>query len=72
MILGFVITGPMIVVFGLVLLLLIFFEVAVGLRWIKLGRNRLKIHKWVGVGVLGLAVLHGLAGASFALGWRIL
>jgi hypothetical protein len=72
MILGFVVTGPLVVAMGLTLLLMTVFQVLVGLRKIKLGRNRLVIHKWTGFAILGIAAVHGLLGATFALGWTIL
>jgi len=72
MILGIPVTGPEIVTLGVLLWLVTLFQVLVGLRWIKLGRRQYKIHKWVGISILGLAVLHGMAGAAFALGLHIL
>lgn len=49
----------LIVAGGLTLFTLLAFQLIVGLRWIKLGKNHLKIHKWTGIAMLGLAVFHG-------------
>ena len=72
MILGIAVTGPMVLVLGVALLLLTVFQVLAGMRKIKLGRNRMKIHKWTGFAILAIGVVHGLLGATFALGWTIL
>ena len=72
MILGLAVTGPMMVVIGVVLLVLTVFQVLVGLRRIKLGRSRMGIHKWTGVAILVLGVVHGLMGVAFGLGLTIL
>jgi len=72
MILGIVVTGPLMVAGGLTLFVLIVFQVLVGLRKINLGRKRLVIHKWTGITILGLAAVHGLLGIAFALGLTIL
>ena len=72
MILGIAVTGPMVLVLGVALLLLTVFQVLAGMRKIKLGRNRMKIHKWTGFAILAIGVVHGLIGATFALGWTIL
>jgi hypothetical protein len=72
MILGVPITGPMVAAAGLALWLAIVFQVLVGLHYIKLGRHHRVIHKWVGISIAVAAVLHGLVGATFALGWTIL
>jgi hypothetical protein len=72
MILGIAVTGPMVLAGGVTLLLLTVFQVLAGMRKIKLGRNRMKIHKWTGFAILGIGVVHGLLGATFALGWTIL
>ena len=72
MIFGIAVTGPMVLVLGVALLLLTVFQVLAGMRKIKLGRNRMKIHKWAGFAILAIGVVHGLLGATFALGWTIL
>ena len=63
---------PDVLVLGLTLFVLTVFQVLVGLRKIKLGRNRMMIHKWTGFAILAIAAVHGLMGATFALGWTIL
>jgi len=71
MILGIAVTGPMVLVGGVTLLLLTVFQVLTGVRKIKLGRNRMRVHKWTGFAILAIGVVHGLLGATFALGWTI-
>jgi len=72
MILGLAVTGPMMVVFGFVLLVLTAFQVLVGMRKINLGRKRMVIHKWTGLAILVLGLVHGLMGVAFGLGLTIL
>ena len=72
MILGIAITVPMVVIGGSVLFGLLAFQLLVGLRIVKFGRKTFKMHKWVGVGLVVLAAVHGLLGAALVLGWRIL
>ena len=72
MILGIAITVPMVVIGGLTLFGLLVFQLLVGLRIVKFGRRTFKMHKWVGVGLVVLAAVHGLLGAALVLGWRIL
>ena len=55
---------------GATLLLLLAFQVLLGLRKIKFkGRLHAQVHKWVGIGMLALAVLHGGFAAGTLLGW---
>jgi hypothetical protein len=56
----------LIVAGGITLLTLLIFQVLVGKRVIKLGKNHLKVHKWVGYGLIAFAVMHG-AGAVYLL-----
>lgn len=46
---------------GLTLLLLLALQVAIGKRWIRLGRDHLAWHRRIAFGMLALAVLHGAA-----------
>jgi len=71
MILGIAITGPMVVIGGLTVFSLLLFQLLVGLRIIKFGRKTFKMHKWVGVGLVVLAAVHGLLGATLVLGLLI-
>ena len=58
---------------GLVLLVVTALQVAMGLRWVNLPRAyHLKVHKWLGVGLLGVAVFHGLAGLVYLNAWTLL
>lgn len=72
MILGTVVPLRAIAFGGMLLFLAITFQVLVGLRKIKLGRNHTKIHKWTGIGILVVAVFHGFLGITVAFGLTIL
>ena len=56
---------------GLTLLVLLVFQILVGMRKIKFGRQTWKYHKWVAFTILGLAAVHGLLGALFVYGWSL-
>lgn len=57
---------------GLILFALLLFQLASGLRWIKLPpKRRLKIHKTAGVALVVVAALHGLMGLVLATGFTI-
>jgi hypothetical protein len=72
MILGIQITGPMMVAGGTTLLLLVLFQLASGMRWIKFGKQHFKVHRYVGIGIVVVALFHALLGVTFALGLTIL
>ncbi len=71
MVFGMVVTPLVLLVLGSLLLLLIGAEVLLGFRVLKIGRKRIKIHRWVGISILAVGVVHGFLGFVFALGWRI-
>ena len=71
MIFGLVVTGLEMVVIGLVLITLISVEVLLGFRVLKLGRKRIVYHRWVGIAILVVGVVHGILGLVFGLGLRI-
>ncbi len=50
---------------GATLLALLVFQVLAGKRIIKLGRNHLKIHTWIGYLMVAGAVGHGALGLYF-------
>jgi formate-dependent nitrite reductase membrane component NrfD len=54
---------------GALLWLAVCFQLALGLRWIKLGRARLKVHKWIGIALVVAGPLHGLWATSVIFGW---
>jgi hypothetical protein len=56
---------------GLVMFLLITFQVLSGTRVIKLGKVHRKVHRLTAFAIVGLASLHGLLGFAFATGARI-
>ncbi len=51
---------------GAALLALLLAEVAIGKRWIRLGKQHLKWHKWLAFALVGLAVVQA-AGSIAAL-----
>jgi predicted ferric reductase len=53
---------------GLVLLAITLWQLATGLRWIKLGRRTYKIHRWTGITLAILVVGHAVNGMYIA-GW---
>jgi len=72
MIFGFAITLPVLAIGGVTMLALLFFQMASGLRWIKLPpKHRLKIHKTVGLTLVAFAVLHGSMGLILATGLTV-
>lgn len=69
MIFGFAITAPVLAMGGTVMFLLLLFQLASGLRWIKLPpKRRLAIHKAVGITLVVLAIGHGSMGLILATG----
>lgn len=57
---------------GFIMLALLFFQMASGMRWIKLPpQRRLKIHKTAGTILVALAVVHGAMGLILASGIKI-
>ncbi len=72
MIFGLTISLRMLAAGGLIMLALLFFQMASGMRWIKLPpKRRLKIHKTAGTILLVLAVVHGVMGLMLASGIKI-
>jgi len=72
MVFGLTVSLPMLAVGGFIMLALLFFQMASGMRWIKLPpKRRLKIHKTAGILLLTLAVLHGTLGLILASGIKI-
>ena len=72
MIFGIPVGGPLIVLGGVVLFLLVLVQTLVGLRVIKLGKRHRVIHRWTAYAIIGVAAVHGLLGIAFATGARIL
>ncbi len=72
MIFGLAPSLPVLSVGGGVMFALLFFQMASGMRWIKLpAKRRIKIHKTAGIVLVALAVLHGAMGLILATGLRI-
>jgi len=72
MIFGLIPSLPMLAFGGSIMLALLFFQMASGMRWIKLPpKRRIKIHKTAGIMLVVLAALHGTMGLILATGLRI-
>lgn len=54
---------------GAILLTLTLWQLATGLRWLKLGRKHYAIHRWTGIALFALGVLHGINGLNIAYGF---
>ena len=66
MLLGITIPPIYIIALGVVLALLIVFQVLEGLRKIRFkGKTHLKVHKFVAWSMLALAVVHGLVAYAY-------
>jgi len=73
MILGFEIGVGIIIAGGILLILLIAFQMLVGLRVIHFkGRTHSKVHKWAAWILAATAVVHGSLALIYVLGWNIL
>ena len=59
----------LIAVFGLLLWLVTIFQVLLGLRVVKIGRKQFTVHKWIGLTIVVLAPIHGLAASVVFLGF---
>lgn len=69
MIFGLVIKPTMLITGGSFLMLLMLFQILVGLRKIKFkGRTHLKVHKWGAWALLAFGAVHGLLGIVYAFG----
>jgi hypothetical protein len=71
MILGFAVTGSVMLLGGLALFLLTVFQVLMGLRVFKFGKRHRIVHRWVAYAILAIAAVHGLLGVLFVTGVRI-
>jgi len=69
MVFGFTISLAALAIGGVVMLALLLFQMATGMRWIKLPpKRRLVIHKATGTTLLVLALVHGSMGLILATG----
>jgi hypothetical protein len=69
MVFGFAISLTALAIGGATMLALLLFQMATGMRWIKLpAKRRLKIHKATGITLLALALVHGSMGLILASG----
>jgi hypothetical protein len=64
---GFVPSIQTMVVIGIVLVVLLSLQMALGMRWIKLkGRTHSKTHKWLAWAIYGIGLVHGVFGLILA------
>jgi cytochrome b561 len=71
MIFGIPVSGPVMLIGGGVMFLLVAFQVLAGLRIIKLGKVHRVVHRWTAFVIIALAVVHGVLGLLFATGLSI-
>lgn len=71
MVFGIPVTASWMLVGGLTLLVLVVFEVLVGMRKIKFGRRTFVYHKYIAFTIVGVALVHGLLGVLWVNGWRL-
>ncbi len=64
---GFVPSITTVALIGILLFVLLSFQMALGMRWIKLkGRTHWKTHKWLAWTIFGIGLVHGLFGLIVA------
>ena len=71
MVFGIPITGTMMAVGGATLFVLLSSQIAIGLRWIKLGRKHAKYHRYLGITLWVVALVHGALGVLFVTGLQL-
>jgi len=71
MIFGIPVQPSWLLTLGILLLVLLVFQILVGMRKIKFGRKTFVYHRWVAFTILGVAVVHGFLGVLFAYGYRV-
>ena len=72
MIFGFAIPLTALALGGVIMLSLLLFQMASGMRWIKLpAKHRLKIHKTAGLTLVALALVHAAMGLILVTGITI-
>ena len=71
MILGMPVTPMVMLIGGIIVLGLTLFEVLLGLRFIKLGRQHRTVHRRVAFAIVAVAVVHGFLGVLLVTGARL-
>ena len=72
MVLGIAVSGTVMLLGGATMVLLVSFQVLVGLRVIKLGKLHRKVHKWTAYVIIAGAAVHAVLALAFVTGWSIL
>ena len=71
MIFGIPVQPSWLLTLGILLLVLLAFQILVGMRKIKFGRKTFVYHRWVAYTILGIAIVHGFLGVLFSYGFRV-
>jgi len=71
MIFGIPVQPSWLLTLGILLLVLLAFQILVGMRKIKFGRKTFVYHRWVAFTILGIAIVHGFLGVLFSYGFRV-
>ena len=71
MIFGISVQPSWLLTLGILLLVLLVFQILVGMRKIKFGRKTFVYHRWVAFTILGIAIVHGFLGVLFSYGFRV-
>jgi len=71
MIFGIPVQPSWLLTLGILLLVLLVFQILVGMRKIKFGRKTFVYHRWVAFTILGIAIVHGFLGVLFSYGFRV-
>jgi len=71
MLFGVVVTNTSVVAMGIALFLIILFQSAMGLRWIKFGKHHRVWHRRTAYVIVALGVVHGFAATVYAFGLRV-
>ncbi len=71
MLFGLVITNVAVAIGGVLLFTLVLFQVAMGMRWIKLGKHHRVWHRRTAFAIVAVAALHAVIGMTYAFGLRL-
>lgn len=71
MVFGIVIQPYMLLASGSTLLALTVVQVLIGLRKLKLGPKSFVYHKWIGLTILGVGIMHGFSAVVYVTGLRV-
>jgi hypothetical protein len=72
MIFGLTVTPLWMLIGGVILFVMIVFQVLLGMRKIKFGRRTMAYHKYLAWAIIGVALVHAMLGILFATGLALL